>query len=328
MARNCCIALLMLLIGAATVQRAVAAPSRLNGVKSFAYQLQGIAVDELAASPFDVIIIDYSFDGSNRRALKAADVSAIRAGRANRKVLAYLSIGEAESYRYYFSSAWVQSSGCSARPSRKAPRWLDSPNPSFCDNFKVRFWEPSWRKVLFTKEKGPKGYLDRIISAGFDGVYLDIIDGFRYFDREEGNGSRPGAAKDMAKLVLAIAKHARTVRKVPNFIVVPQNGSDILDELPAKTAAKYLDAIDGIGAEDTFYFGDEDENNNLDPQTDVITNLQKFVLAGRPVLAIDYLTDAAKRADFISRACGAGFIPQVSTRELDTIASHVSGGCE
>ncbi|MCX5769013.1 MAG: hypothetical protein NTZ09_01885 [Candidatus Hydrogenedentes bacterium] len=31
---------------------------------------------------------------------------------------------------------------------------------------------------------GPDAYLDRIITAGFDGVYLDIIDAFEYFEEK------------------------------------------------------------------------------------------------------------------------------------------------
>lgn len=311
------------------LQNVQAEPSRLSTARSFAYQLQGFSIEQLAASTYDVLIIDYSFDGTSAGAVTRSQVDAIKVGHPNRKVLAYLSIGEAERYRYYFSRSWIQrgTGACKVRPSRRAPAWLGDPNPSFCDNFNVKFWDRTWRDVLFTRKKGRSGYLDRIIAAGFDGVYLDIIDGYRHWDREEGNGIRPRAATDMATLVLAIAKHARVTKKMPGFIVVPQNGSDILDEIPPLLSTKYLEAIDAIGAEDTFYFGDADENNSLDPQAETIRFLERFIEYGRPVLAVDYVTDASKISDFVSRACAAGFIPQVARRELDTLSDNAILGC-
>jgi len=34
---------------------------------------------------------------------------------------------------------------------------------------------PEWQAIIFE-------YEDRILNAGFDGVYLDIIDGFEYWE--------------------------------------------------------------------------------------------------------------------------------------------------
>ena len=34
----------------------------------------------------------------------------------------------------------------------------------------------------------PDAYLDRILAAGFDGVYLDIIDAFEYFEAKRAKG--------------------------------------------------------------------------------------------------------------------------------------------
>jgi cysteinyl-tRNA synthetase len=36
-----------------------------------------------------------------------------------------------------------------------------------------------WQDIIFGDADG---YLDRIMNAGFDGVYLDIIDAFEYFE--------------------------------------------------------------------------------------------------------------------------------------------------
>ena len=80
-----------------------------------------------------------------------------------------MSIGEAEDYRFYWDTAWESNE----------PEWLEGENPDWPGNYKVQYWEPDWQAIIFG---GPDAYLDIIIAAGFDGVYLDIIDAFEYFE--------------------------------------------------------------------------------------------------------------------------------------------------
>ena len=80
-----------------------------------------------------------------------------------------MSIGEAEDYRFYWDDSW----------STGDPVWLDRENPNWAGNFKVRYWEDEWQEIVLS---GANSYLGGILSAGFDGVYLDIIDGFEYFE--------------------------------------------------------------------------------------------------------------------------------------------------
>jgi len=87
----------------------------------------------------------------------------------SRLVIAYLSIGEAEDYRYYWQSDW----------DNKKPSWIDKENPNWEGNFKVRYWNEDWQNIIFGNETA---YLDKILEANFDGVYLDIIDAFQYFE--------------------------------------------------------------------------------------------------------------------------------------------------
>jgi cysteinyl-tRNA synthetase len=56
---------------------------------------------------------------------------------------------------------------------------MDRENPHWKGNYKVRYWEPSWQELILGKEDA---YLDKILKTGFDGVYLDIIDAFDYFE--------------------------------------------------------------------------------------------------------------------------------------------------
>src|SRR3954465_7240685 len=72
------------------------APARLlAAAKSWGYQLHKFDPDTLAASPYDMLVIDYSRDGKPRRALTLEEVDKIRIkrGRERRTVLPYPSIG-------------------------------------------------------------------------------------------------------------------------------------------------------------------------------------------------------------------------------------------
>jgi cysteinyl-tRNA synthetase len=83
-----------------------------------------------------------------------------------------MSIGEAENYRFYWEDTWNSNS----------PDWLVEENPSWEGNFKVEYWNDHWKEIISRDETS---YLNKIINAGFDGVYLDIIDGFQYFEDKE-----------------------------------------------------------------------------------------------------------------------------------------------
>jgi cysteinyl-tRNA synthetase len=209
-----------------------------------------------------------------------------------------------------------------------APSWLDNPNPEWCGNYNTRFWDTNWQKVLFgRKSGGRKSYLDRIIYAGFDGVYLDIIDGVEYWEERRGIEGRRQPGRDMANLVEKISSYARVRRNRKDFIVVPQNGAAILTRLSPVRRQRYFDAIDGIGAEDTFYFGNKDEDNSFKIQP-AFEHLKQFPRQpGKLVLSVDYLRDPEKVSDYQLRACEAGFIPQVNTRALDSLQVQTLGGC-
>ena len=129
-------------------------------------------IDALAATDYDLLIVDLFYD---RQALSADEVERLKhkAGGGRRLVIAYMSVGEAEDYRYYFNPEWVV----------EPPAWMDAENPDWEGNYKVRYWEEEWQAIVYG---GPDAYLQKILDAGFDGTYLDIIDAFEYFERRAG----------------------------------------------------------------------------------------------------------------------------------------------
>ncbi len=319
-------------LGLATVFAAFAAPAqpvnaqmdaRLADVDSAVYVLQpqdGASLAAITATRFELAIVDYSSDGTAAGEHRTNEVAALRA--SGKVALAYLSIGEAESYRYYWNPTWNSS----------PPAWLGPENPDFAGNFKVRYWDPMWRALLLGTPTGPsRSYLDRILDQGFDGVYLDIIDGFTFWSEERRERTRLEARRDMVALVQAIARYARVTRGRRNFLVFPQNGEDLIlndegeiDDL----GRRYLRTISGIGVEDVFW----DELSRQDESSVEFrtTLLRRYVEAQKLVLATDYVWDPsapqspankARYNDFQRRARAERYIPYAAFRDrgLDEI---------
>src|SRR3982074_2343304 len=218
----------------------------LAAAKSWGYQLQKLDPNTLAAPPYDMLVIDYSRDGKAALAWAPEQVDRIRikpdGGR--RIALAYLSIGEAETYRYYWKWYWGWFFGVFA------PRWLGSENPEWPGNYGVRYWQEGWQKIIFG---GEDGYLERIVKAGFDGVYLDRVDEYVDMAMEKRN-----ARALMIAFVKALATRARALK--PGFLIVPQNAEALL------TDASYRAVIDGLGKEDLL-FGDDVNQQPNEPKS-------------------------------------------------------------
>jgi cysteinyl-tRNA synthetase len=264
--------------------------------RNWAYQLQGADPSEIAASPFDLVVIDYSRDGTGTGAHTLDDVQSMRrkADGGRRVVLSYMSIGEAEDYRYYWDAKWKT----------KPPAWLDKENPDWPGNYKVRYWSPEWRALIFGT---PDAYLDKIIAARFDGVYLDIIDAFEYYEP-----THSAAAGDMVGFVMALSAYAKS--KKPDFLIFPQNGEILLED------PGYLAAIDGIGKEDLFYGGDENGRPNLQREIETgMRRLKHAAAAGKLVLTVEYLTNRGHIQDYRERAAAVGFMTYVAHRSLDSL---------
>jgi cysteinyl-tRNA synthetase len=282
--------LLLLLAGLAA--DCLAQGQSLNQAGSWAYQLQNADPTQLAACKYDVIVMDYSRDGTDSGAYTAAEIKAIRD--RGKIVLCYLSIGEAENYRFYWKTWWTPGINCQLGN----PLYLGPANPDWPGNYKVRYWYAGW----WTDALQP--YLDRILNAGFDGVYLDIIDAY-WFWFEQCNISLTTNADKMVALVEKIGSYTRASH--PGFILCPQNGESIIDDVSsAAVKNRYFAAINAIGVEDLFY-------NNTDTPQDHAYRLQMLGLfrqAGKKVFNIEYVGRTVW-SQYLGRVCATnlGIIP-------------------
>ncbi|TES92874.1 MAG: hypothetical protein E3J87_03735 [Candidatus Cloacimonadota bacterium] len=127
-------------------------------------------LNAIKGTDYDIFIIDLFFGDLS---LTSGEVFSLRlkSNGGSRQVIAYMSIGEAEDYRYYWQTEWETN----------PPSWLAEENPNWQGNYKVRYWKNDWQDIIFGNDDS---YLKKILDAGFDGVYLDIIDAFEYFESQ------------------------------------------------------------------------------------------------------------------------------------------------
>jgi cysteinyl-tRNA synthetase len=269
----------------------------LAAAKSWGYQLQKIDPDTIAAVPHDVLVLDYSRDGSDGHALTAEEVGRLKVkpDGSRRIVLAYLSIGEAEVYRYYWQWYWFLD--------ELAPAWRGGPNKEWHGNYDVRYWHEEWQDIIF---RGPGSYLERIVRAGFDGAYLDKVDEY------ESVKDNPDAAAQMIALVKALAGRARALR--PGFLIVPQNAEELLAD------ADYRAAIDGIGKEDLLFGEVRNKRPNRPARIESGVALLKLLTRERkPVFVVEYIDAPQEIAAARKQLEDHGFVPLFADRALDMI---------
>ena len=279
---------------------------------SFAYILQAdsfaktkpAAVAKLKESGRDWIVLDATFAGDTP--WEHSDLDTIRRGKAGRKVVAYLSIGEAEDYRPYWQSEWVSN----GKRTAAAPVWLGIENPEWKGNFQVKYWNADWQKLILAA-------IDDTMAHGFDGVYLDIVDGFQtyeqgadnYLDDRMNPETKQTYRRDMVDCVKAIA--ACTRAKNPAALVIPQNGSQLVAH------KDFVEVISAQGIEDLF-------TNGKKPQPayhtdEILGHLKNLASAKKPVLLIEYPKTPERQALSKKLAKENGLVWLVTDRQLKTL---------
>jgi cysteinyl-tRNA synthetase, unknown class len=286
-------------IGPASSAADAAGRPPIAAVASWGYQLQKLDVPHAAASPFDLLVIDYSHDGSQDQVVTADEMAQLKRkpDGSRRLVLAYVSVGEAEDYRFYWNDAWKG----------QKPAWLLPENKEWKGNFPVCFWEPGWQQVVCGS---PNAYLDRVQALGFDGVYLDKCDVFE--DMKERlpkvAATRPNLERDMVQFITGISRYLKS--HDPGFLIVMQNAEVLLEH------KDLVQAIDGVAKESLLFGLNGPEKVNAPDEVEFATNLlQKARAAGKAVLAVEYLNNAAKIQQAADTLKGSGIVLYVAPKD-------------
>jgi cysteinyl-tRNA synthetase len=122
--------------------------------------------EAIRATRYDVVLIDPYF---NEEPLSTADVASLKNKDVGgtRLVIAYINIGAAESWRYYWQDDWKL----------HKPDWLAKKYDGYDDEIWVEFWNQEWQDIIYGNDVS---YIKKIIDMGFDGVYLDNVEAY-YF---------------------------------------------------------------------------------------------------------------------------------------------------
>jgi len=258
---------------------------------SWTYQLQDTRPVDLSRTAYDIVVVDAFFGGGRKQIAKLRQKPL--GGR--RIVLSYLSIGEAETYRYYWAEC------CKGR---HRPPWILTENARWKGNFRVQFWNPQWKSIIY---EAPDSYLKRIVDAGFDGVYLDRID---VHSELKAGGVNP--RRQMIAFVRALSTKAKSLK--PDFLVVAQNAEELLDD------DSYLGAIDGIAKEDLLYGVDgEGRRNDTEMIRESTALLKRASEAGKQVMVVEYLKDPRVVAASRTEIQELGFVPYFAPRGLERL---------
>lgn len=145
----------------------------LSEVKNFLFLLNPEAfsnIDEyyqaLRNTNYDLLLIEVSYNKVFFTKEQIEELK-IKDNGGKRIVIAYLSVGEAENYRFYWKKKW----------NKKKPNWIVKENDNWEGNYIVKYWTPEWKNII-------KEYQKKLDEIGVDGYLLDTVDTFQYFEEK------------------------------------------------------------------------------------------------------------------------------------------------
>jgi len=332
-------------------------PVHISDVQFWAYQIQDVnlnqSVDQLIQSKYDLIVVEPTrTDWSNptdpqgpyARDFNTADmVSRLKAspshdGIHRKRVVAYIDIGQAEDWRWYWN--WDDRSPdddvaidlCN-QPSFPPSNWPDF--ILLCDpdwwlhNYPVKYWDAEWQNIVIEGEglsSQPHGdyvsILDEVLIDGFDGIYLDWVEAFEHEPiRLSAEQDGLNALSAMVQFIERMATYTR--ERHPNFTIIQQNGASLI--LNPEIAG----LIDAIAQEAIWFDGRAtdtwDDPNGQDFRNDqglvdyYLHYLGQYRELGIPILNCEYALDHAEEA--YQLAIKEGYIPYVTRRSLGRLST-------
>ncbi|XHO05423.1 hypothetical protein ACEQUB_02325 [Ralstonia syzygii] len=138
------------------------------------YQLQDLLtdaqIDALDAQPYDMVVVEAGNTIKQQEKFNTAGMVTRLHTKANgspRKVIAYIDIGQAESFRtYWIDKQWKAPT--TTKPG--VPDFILTVDPDgWAGDYPVAYWDPRWQDLWL----GPNGAVAQLAREVFDGVYLD-----------------------------------------------------------------------------------------------------------------------------------------------------------
>lgn len=215
-------------------------------------------------SDYDMMVLEPVFTENNNLDFPIAKfVTSLHDSKEDRLIIAYIDIGQAEEWRSYWQSDWGLGN----------PEWIVSADPDGWEgNFPVAYWHDEWQAIFLDPKNG---YLQKLIDAGFDGIYLDWVEA--YSDEAViAKAAIDGvdAVEEMIYWVKNLGDYVRA--QSPEFIIIAQNAAELIDN------KEYFEIIDAIAQEQTWFDGSSDNDPAGDcplPATDADVNSVKYMFS-------------------------------------------------
>lgn len=199
--------------------------------------------------------------------------------------IAYVNLGEAETYRYFYEQV--------------DPDWLLGPNPNWANHFYVDARKEGWQRLLLNT------VIPNIMADGFQGLFFDMVD-----------TALPGLHPETKPGMVALIRKIRAAH--PDKLLFMNNGQFLVDEVHP-----FLDAsiVENVFTRYDFK-NDRYVRTRPSERTRLVQQLKndKETYGLRPFL-LNYArtSKSPDRLYALHRAAEVGFLPFVSTVELDTI---------
>jgi len=245
---------------------AAAEPLSLDSVAYWAYQIQRVSyegmVDALVASNYDMLVLEPTrteqeeadFDTlgmvTRLKNSKASD------GTHRKLILAYIDIGQAEDWRWYWNPEWP-AWDCEGDPPTEWPDYIITCDPDgWSGNYPVAYWDANWKDIIIYGEntgsdpnRDYNSVIDEVIKDGFDGIYLDWVEAF---DDTDVVAAAQAAGKNPANEMIGFIQEMRdyAAARNPDFIIIQQNAASLIEghsELTGVIDAIAQEAIWGSG---------------------------------------------------------------------------------
>ena len=174
-----------------------ASPLPLDQVQYWAYQIQKLdtadAVEKLAASRYDMLVVEptvtQDWDFNTKEMVQKLKASKAYDGVHRKLVIAYIDIGQAEEWRWYWHGHPTYEGSTKSCDEfipeiQKWAPWVVACDPDgWGGNYPVAYWDPAWHEIVTEgTQLGADiqavyfdSILDEVVQDGFDGVYLDWV---------------------------------------------------------------------------------------------------------------------------------------------------------
>jgi uncharacterized protein (TIGR01370 family) len=246
-----------------------------SGIERFGVQFSG-EYNLADMAPYQMMILDPDQAGAGD-----ADSISTRGTIA----IAYLNIGEAEVYRWFYKDIHQD--------------WILAPNPNWKDHFYIDVNNKGWHKLVMNK------IIPSIFEKGFSGLFLDMAD-----------VASPSLYPMLEPGVVSLIREMR--EEYPDKVIIMNDGtflagavSDAIDGIVVESVFTTYDFITRS------YIPVKEENSAA--RCSELQQLKKAT--GVKIFAIDYAPpgDTITAQAAAGQSTSQGFVPFVSTIELNTL---------